>query len=132
MNSALLRPLDSLLHENWALVALVIFLAALIFRFILLRDCFHAAKGLGKETYKQIMHQYASQSLAGWMLVLASVVLAEALLAFPKWLPLWTSRRNGGFVAILAFVLGSMLHLRAVHLATVRVLKERSELDRNF
>ena len=97
-----------------------------------MRDCVHAAKTLGKENYKLIMQQYTAQSLPGWLLILSSGVLAEALLAFPNWLPLWTTRRDGGQLAVLLFVLGVFLHVRALHLATVSVLKDRAELEKTF
>lgn len=132
MNLPMAQSIDSLIHENWALVALAIFLGALIVRHIFMRDCVRAAKNLGKEIYKQIMRQYNAQSLFGWLLILASVVLAEAMLAFPGWLPLWTTRRDAGFMVILAFVLGVFLHVRAMYLATVSIFRERTELDRNF
>ncbi|GEM_PF-3241708 len=132
MNLAGLKSIDSFIHENWALAGLAVLLLILTARHVLIRDCIRAAKSLGKETYKQIMHRYSAQSLSGWLLILASAVLTEALLAFPKGLPLWTTRKDSVLLAVLGFMLGTLLHLRAVHLATVSVLKEHSELERNF
>ena len=119
-------------RQNWALLALVITVMTLVVRYILVRDSFRAVKSLGKETYRQIIHQYAAQSLAGWLYIALAAVVAEILLVFPERLPFWLTREEGVLAAALFFLVGILLHIRAIHFATVSAVKENAELDRTF
>lgn len=118
--------------RNWALWALVVILTALILRYILLRDSFRAVKTMSKETYRQVVHQYAGQSLTGWLYIALSCISAEFFLVFPGPLPFWLHRKEGVLVAAVFFLLGIFFHVRAIHFATVSVARENAELDRTF
>lgn len=118
--------------QNWAVCALAIVLAALIMRYLMVRDSFRAVKSMGKETYKQVVHQYAGQSLPGWLYIALACISAEFFIVFPARLPFGLPRKEGVFAAALFFLLGIFFHVRAIHFATVSVSKENAELDRTF
>jgi len=118
--------------RNWAVLALVIIMTALTMRYILLRDSFRAVKSMGKETYRQVIHQYAGQSLTGWLYIALACLSAEFLIIFPGRLPFWLPRKEWMLAAAVFFLLGIFFHVRAIHFATVSVSKENGELDRTF
>ncbi len=127
-----INQVNEFLRVQWALVSLAVILGAALTRHFCLRRSVHAIKDFGKEVYKEISRQYLRQSLGGWILIAVSIALIDWALSFYNQRPFFSSRKECVFIATVFFFLGTLLHLRAIHLATVAVLKDRSGADRNF
>lgn len=111
--------------ENVVVLGILLFLAVLLFRWLILRSGVLSLKRLGLECYREVRRLYAVRSLLGWACFALAVSLVEVWILYPWVLPRFATGPRVVGVTSALFLLGAFFHLEAFLKALARYLEIR-------
>ena len=108
---------------SWSVIGFLYLLLTLIVRNWFLSPFIKRAKELKHRWYQDIKDLYLKSALTGWIFYLISFVIVILIWIRPQFLPLSLFHRAALAVAVLSYFLSIILHLQALGVASVVILR---------